>query len=93
MGGTCRTRAGPRLSGQCSPHGQHQADEGDAGDRTGLHHDLSDYIRQRVAAVLTAGIDPAGNTAAPILDDIVARYAETFQTPDTPKYRTPCFVG
>jgi hypothetical protein len=46
-----------------------------------------------VAAVLTAGIDPAGNTAAPILDDIVARYAETFQTPDTPKYRTPCFVG
>ena len=72
---------------------EYQAAERDAGDRTGLHHDLSDYIRQRVAAVLTAGIDPAGNTAAPILDDIVARYAETFQTPDTPKYRTPCFVG
>ena len=66
---------------------EYQAAERDAGDRTGLHHDLSDYVRQRVAAALTAGIDPAGNAAAPILDDLVARYAETFQTPDTPTYR------
>jgi hypothetical protein len=36
---------------------------------------------------LTAGIDPAGNTAVPILDDLVERYAETFPDPDTPKYR------
>ena len=41
-----------------------------------------------MAAALTAGIDPAGNTAAPILDDLVERYAETFQTTDTPKYRS-----
>jgi hypothetical protein len=40
-----------------------------------------------VAAALTAGIDPAGSRAAPILDDLVERYAETFQTTDTPKYR------
>ena len=40
-----------------------------------------------MAAALTAGIDPAGSTAAPILDDLVERYAETFQTTDTPKYR------
>ena len=54
---------------------EYQAAERDAGDRTGLHHDLSDYVRQRVAAALTAGIDPAGSTVAPILDDLVARYA------------------
>jgi hypothetical protein len=65
----------------------YQAAERDAGDRTGLHHDLSDYVRERVAAALIAGIDPAGSTAAPILDDLVERYAETFQTTDTPKYR------
>jgi hypothetical protein len=44
-------------------------------------------VRERVAAALTAGIDPAGSTAAAILDDLVQRYAETFQTTDTPKYR------
>ena len=67
---------------------EYQAAERDAGDRTGLHHGLSDYVRERVAAALTAGIDPAGNTAAPILDDLVERYAETLQTTDTPKYRS-----
>ena len=66
---------------------EHQAAERDAGDRTGLHPDLSDYVRERVTAALTAGIDPAGSTAAPILDDLVERYAETFQTTDTPNYR------
>ena len=40
-----------------------------------------------MAAALSAGIDPAGSPAAPILDDLVERYAETFQTTDTPKYR------
>jgi hypothetical protein len=63
---------------------EYQAAERDAGDRTGLHHDLSNYVRERVAAALTAGIDPG---AAPILDDLVERYAATFQTTDTPKYR------
>jgi hypothetical protein len=48
---------------------------------------LSDYVRERVAAALTAGIDPAGSTAAPILNDLVERYAETFQSTDTPNYR------
>jgi hypothetical protein len=42
-----------------------------------------------VAAALTAGIDPADSTAAPILHDLIERYAETFQTTDTPKYRNP----
>jgi hypothetical protein len=66
---------------------EYQAAERQAGDRTGLHHDLSNYVRERVAAALSAGVDPAGSTAAPILDDLVERYAETFQTTDTPKYR------
>jgi hypothetical protein len=59
---------------------EYQAAERDAGDRTGLHHDLSNYVCERVAAALTAGLDPAGSTAAPILNDLVERYAETFQT-------------
>jgi hypothetical protein len=67
---------------------EYQAAERDAGDRTGLHPDLSTYVRERVAAALTAGIDPTGGTAAAILDDLVQRYAETFQTSDTPRYRT-----
>jgi len=54
---------------------EYQAAERHAGDRTGLHHDLSNYVRERVAAALTAGIDPAGSTAAPILDDLAERYA------------------
>ena len=66
---------------------EYRAAERHAGDRTGLHHDLSDYVRERVAAALTTGIDPAGITAAPILDDLVERYAEMFQTTDTAKYR------
>ena len=66
---------------------EYQAAERDAGDRTGLHHDLGDYVRERVSAALTAGIDPASSTAAPILDDLVERYAEMFQTTDTPEYR------
>jgi hypothetical protein len=63
---------------------EYQAAERDAGDRTGLHIDLSNYVHERVAAALTAGLDPAGSTAAPILNDLVERYAETFQTTDTP---------
>jgi DNA-binding transcriptional MerR regulator len=66
---------------------EHQAAERVAGDRTGLHHDLGDYVRERVTAALTAGIDPAGSAAAPILGDLVERYAEMFQTTDTPEYR------
>jgi DNA-binding transcriptional MerR regulator len=66
---------------------EYQAAERDAGDRTGLHHDLSNHVRERVAAALTAGIDPAGSAAALILDDLVERYAKTFQTTDTPNYR------
>jgi DNA-binding transcriptional MerR regulator len=65
---------------------QYQAAERDAGDRTGLHHELSDYVRERVAAALTAAVDPTGSTAAPILNDLVQRYAETLQTTDTPTY-------
>ena len=37
---------------------EYQAAERHAGDRTGLHHDLSNYVRERVAAALKAGIDP-----------------------------------
>src|SRR4051794_23509304 len=58
---------------------QHQADERAAGDPGGLHHELTEAI--------TAGIDPQSPRAALILDAIVARYTETFATPDTSEYR------
>ena len=66
---------------------QHQADERAAGDPGGLHHELSEQVRQQVTDAITAGIDPRSPRAALILDGLVARYAETFSTHDTPEYR------
>ena len=73
---------------------EYQAAERDAGDRTGLHHDLSDYVRQRVAAALTAGIDPAGDTApypsSTTSSSVTPRRSRPLTRPST---AAPCFVG
>jgi DNA-binding transcriptional MerR regulator len=69
---------------------EHQAAERADGDQTGLHHDLTDltiYVRERVESALADGIDPAGEEARPVLAELVARYAETFDKTDTPAYR------
>jgi DNA-binding transcriptional MerR regulator len=72
---------------------EYQPAKRDAGDRTDLHHGLSEYVRERVAAALTAGIDPAGNTAAPsstISSSVTPRRSRPLTRPNT---AAPCFVG
>ncbi|MEV0718377.1 MerR family transcriptional regulator [Asanoa sp. NPDC050611] len=66
---------------------EHQALEVAEGGRIGLHHKLTIEVRDRVTAAIDAGIDPGSPAAVPVLSDIVARYAETFGTTDTPAYR------
>jgi DNA-binding transcriptional MerR regulator len=66
---------------------QYQADERADGDRTGLHHELTNDVRHRVAAAIAAGIQPASAQAGPVIDDLVARYAETFGASDNRGYR------
>ncbi|MET8426062.1 MerR family transcriptional regulator [Nocardia sp. NPDC004860] len=60
----------------------YQAEERAAGDHTGLHHDLTEAVRTEVARALTDGIAPESPAAAPVLDTLTARYAETFTKPD-----------
>jgi hypothetical protein len=52
--------------------------ERDAGE------ELMEFTRQKVAEARKSGIDPLGNRAAPVIDDLVHRFAEVFaRTPDT----------
>ncbi|GAA1872158.1 MerR family transcriptional regulator [Asanoa iriomotensis] len=66
---------------------EHQAAEIAEGGRMGLHHELTIKVRDRVTAAIDAGVEPDSPAAAEILSDVVARYAETFGTEDTPAYR------
>ncbi|GAA1531354.1 hypothetical protein [Kribbella lupini] len=67
---------------------EHQAAERAAGDTTGLHHDLTQYVRNRVNAAITSGIDPTGVDAAAVVTELVAQYCDTFGETDTPSYRS-----
>lgn len=66
---------------------EHQAAERTAGDPTGLHHDLTDYVRDNVDRAVDAGVDPGSVEAARILDDLVSRDAATFGRTDSPEHR------
>ncbi|GIF48353.1 MerR family transcriptional regulator [Asanoa ferruginea] len=66
---------------------EHQAAERADGGRMGLHHQLTMKVRDRVTSAMEAGIEPASPAAAAVLDEIVASYAETFETTDTAAYR------
>ncbi|MGW6422057.1 MerR family transcriptional regulator [Nocardia sp. NPDC055053] len=66
---------------------EYQARERAAGDTTGLHHDLTEAVRTRVGAAVTAGISPGSAAAIPVLDALTARYASTFDRPDDPALR------
>ncbi|MFF4440402.1 MerR family transcriptional regulator [Streptomyces sp. NPDC001621] len=49
--------------------------------------DLTNLTRQKVTEAMEAGIDPLGDRAVPIIDDLVRRFAEVFtRTPD-PAFR------
>ena len=66
---------------------QFQADQRAAGDDTGLHHDLTVLVIERVQAAIDADIDPASEAAAPVVDQLVDAYAQTFRRSDTTAYR------
>ena len=43
-----------------------------------------EFTRQKVAEAMESGIDPLSDRAAPVIDDLVHRFAEVFaRTPDT----------
>ncbi|APB00508.1 MerR family transcriptional regulator [Nocardia seriolae] len=61
---------------------EYQAEQRTAGDDTGLHHALTEAVRDDVGRALTEGITPEGPAATAILDRLTARYSETFDKPD-----------
>jgi len=67
---------------------EHQAAERADGDQSGLHHELTNQIRERVEAARADGIDPASEQARLVLAELVGRYAQTFGKADTPDYRS-----
>jgi hypothetical protein len=61
---------------------EHQASERAQGDTTGLHHDLTEAVRDRVGRALDAGITPVSAEAVPIVCDLTARYSQAFNRAD-----------
>ncbi|MGW5667771.1 MerR family transcriptional regulator [Micromonospora sp. NPDC003776] len=61
---------------------EYQAAERNQGDTTGLHHDLTEAVRDRVGQALAAGVAPTSPQAAPVITDLMARYAHVFGRPD-----------
>ncbi|MEU0940158.1 MerR family transcriptional regulator [Embleya sp. NPDC005971] len=50
--------------------------------------ELMEFTRQKVAEAREAGIDPLDDRAAPIVDDLVRRFAEVFDRAPDPEFRT-----
>jgi hypothetical protein len=69
---------------------EHQAADRADGDRSGLHHELTNQLRERVEAALAAGIEPASEQARLVLAELVGRYAQTFGKADTPTTAASC---
>ncbi|MEU8193517.1 MerR family transcriptional regulator [Microbispora amethystogenes] len=61
---------------------EYQAAQRAQGDRTGLHHDLTETVRESVGRALDAGIAPGSAEAAPVVDALTAQYAQTFGRAD-----------
>jgi DNA-binding transcriptional MerR regulator len=66
---------------------EYQAAERADGDQTGLHHELTIHVADRVAAAIADGVRPASAQAAPVVAELVARYADTFGATDSGEYR------
>jgi DNA-binding transcriptional MerR regulator len=64
-----------------------QAADRAEGDGSGPHHDLTEATITVVRWAMDAGIDPASPEAAPVVDDLAARYARAFGRPDDQKLR------
>ncbi|MEV7416085.1 MerR family transcriptional regulator [Streptomyces sp. NPDC089919] len=66
---------------------EYQAAERARGDRTGLHHDLTEAVRDHIGRALEAGIAPASAQAGAVVDALTARYAQTFGRADDAELR------
>ncbi|MFC5005434.1 MerR family transcriptional regulator [Dactylosporangium cerinum] len=66
---------------------EYQAAERADGDQTGLHGELTNHVIDRIGTAIAEGIQPASAAAAPVVAELVARYAETFGTTDSGEYR------
>ncbi|MGA5823793.1 MerR family transcriptional regulator [Kitasatospora sp. NPDC094028] len=71
-------RARIRRTAMCQAAGHTPQIESEVGE------ELMEFTRQKVAEALESGIDPLGDRVAPVIDDLVHRFAEVFaRTPDT----------
>jgi hypothetical protein len=61
---------------------EYQAAQRADGDTTGLHHELTETVREEVGRALAAGIAPDSEQAGRIVATLTARYAETFGKTD-----------
>ncbi|MFE7544718.1 MerR family transcriptional regulator [Streptomyces platensis] len=70
-------RARMRRTARWQAAGRRLDIESDAGE------ELMDFTRRKVAAAIESGIDPLSDRAAPVIDDLIHRFAEVFaRTPD-----------
>ncbi|MEV0339995.1 MerR family transcriptional regulator [Nocardia sp. NPDC050713] len=61
---------------------EYQASERANGDTTGLHHELTEAVRDLVGAALAAGLRPDEQAAVAVVDELTERYAHTFGRAD-----------
>ncbi|WP_030236439.1 MerR family transcriptional regulator [Streptomyces sp. NRRL S-350] len=61
---------------------EHQAAERADGDRSGLHHALTETVKSVVGRALADGTAPGSTDADPVVARLTAAYAETFHRPD-----------
>ncbi|MEW9528378.1 hypothetical protein [Microbispora sp. NPDC049125] len=66
---------------------EQQAAERAEGDRTGLHHEVTELVRERVRQAQTEGVEPGSPQARAILVELIAGYTATFGHPDSAEYR------
>ncbi|MET9183375.1 MerR family transcriptional regulator [Kitasatospora aureofaciens] len=71
-------RARIRRTAMCQAAGRTLDIESEAGE------ELMEFTRQKVSEALESGIDPLSDRVAPVIDDLIHRFAEVFaRTPDT----------
>jgi DNA-binding transcriptional MerR regulator len=66
---------------------EYQAAERAAGDTTGLHHELTEAVREQVGRALADGTAPDSPAAAGVVASLTARYAQVFDRPDDTELR------
>jgi len=66
---------------------EYQAAERADGDRTGLHGDLSAFVRDTVSRAIDGGIAPENPDAVPVLGALLEGYTRTFGAVDSAAYR------